>query len=105
MSKTTSEHVSKSAPLLTLFALYIGIDVQEAETYATLTTILKRHVLGWSIFTGSGCFQGEEEAMCQVHVGLPDRTAAEQIASEIREQFGQQGVGLMKLGPYRRVTW
>jgi hypothetical protein len=91
-----------TAPL-TMYALYIGIDLRHAETSAALTSILKRHVLAWSIFTGNGCFQGEEEVMCQVHVGLPDLAVAVQIAAEIREHFVQHGVGIVELGPFRRV--
>jgi len=90
---------------LTLYAFYIGIDLRNEETSDALTAILRRHTPSWSVFTGFGSFQGEEEPMCQVQMSLPDRITAEAIASEVRAHFNQYGVGIVALGTFERVTW
>jgi hypothetical protein len=87
-----------------LFTLYLGSLNGQAPTIESITAMVGRRFESFTLMEAHGVFRGASERMWLVRIATDGAEKILLLASELREQWKQDGVGIELAGSYLRVT-
>ncbi|CAA6693011.1 MULTISPECIES: hypothetical protein [unclassified Lentimonas] len=89
-----------------VFRLYIGLNAGKESQLdrGAVFEALRRHFESFTVSDALGCFRGEQEPSLVVTLVGESLTSVKRIASELRAEWKQDGIGIEHHGIYERVT-